>query len=251
MRSLILIPARYASTRFPGKPLADLGGKPVVRHVVERASEVSSDVYVATDDERILKTVQEFGGKAILTASSHASGTDRCFEAYNTLVAATGQSYDVVVNIQGDEPFVRPEQVRSLINCFVRPEVEIATLAKKITRFEDITDPNKVKVVFSRDGKAIYFSRSPIPYCRGAEIADWLRLADYYKHIGMYAYRPEVLRAITSLEYGKLEKAESLEQLRWLESNYTIAVELTEYESVGIDTPEDLQEARHLFENKN
>ncbi|MDR1757195.1 MAG: 3-deoxy-manno-octulosonate cytidylyltransferase [Culturomica sp.] len=244
MHPLILIPARYASTRFPGKPLAELAGKPMIRHVAERASEAYPDVYVATDDERILRAVQAFGGKAVMTAASHASGTDRCFEAYRSVAAETGASYDVVVNVQGDEPFVRPEQIRSLVNCFARPEIQIATLAARITRQEDITDPNKVKVVFSEQGRALYFSRSPIPCCRGAEISDWLERADYYKHIGMYAYRPEVLREITSLPCGKLEKAESLEQLRWLEHHYAIAVELTGYESIGIDTPADLEEAR-------
>ncbi len=244
IRPLILIPARYASTRFPGKPLADLAGKPVIRHVVERASEAFPDVYVATDDERILRTVQAFGGKAVMTAATHTSGTDRCFEAYRSVVSETGMAYDVVVNVQGDEPFIHPEQIRSLANSFARPEIQIATLAGKITRHEELTDPNKVKVVFSEEGRAIYFSRSPIPYCRRAEVSDWLEKADYYKHIGMYAYRPEVLRKITSLACGKLEKAESLEQLRWLEHHYTIAVELTPYESIGIDTPTDLEEAR-------
>lgn len=247
MKVLILIPARYASSRFPGKPLAEIGGKPMIQHVVEKAAVVAEDVFVATDDRRIFDRVEAFGGRAVMTSARHKSGTDRCFEAYRQVAAALGRTYEVVVNVQGDEPFVRPEQVRALIGCFERPEVQIATLAKRFEHPADIFDPNQVKVVLSARSTALYFSRSAIPCCRGAEPEAWLHAAAYYKHVGMYAYRPEVLEEITALPQGKLEQAESLEQLRWLENGYQIAVRLTGHESVGIDTPADLEKAKRLF----
>lgn len=243
MKTLILIPARYASTRFPGKPLAEIAGKPMIRHVVEKAVKVSDCVYVATDDVRIADVVGGFGGKAVLTSVTHQSGTDRCYEAYQKVAAELQQEFDVIVNIQGDEPFIRPEQIRSLIACFEDSQVQIATLAKKFEVNDDIFDLNKVKVVFSSLHAALYFSRSPIPFCRGIEKAEWLATTDFYKHVGMYAYRPSVLKEITSIPQGRLEKAESLEQLRWLENGYKIAVRVTEHESIGIDTPEDLEKA--------
>lgn len=246
-RVLILIPARYASTRFPGKPLAEIGGKPMIQHVVEKAKAVTEDVYVATDDERIQKCVEGFGGNAIMTSAEHRSGTDRCYEAFRKVVAATGKEFDVVVNIQGDEPFIRSEQVRHLVNCFENPEVQIATLGKKFENNDDIFDPNKVKVVFSVQGTALYFSRSAMPFCRGVEQNQWLAAAPFYKHVGMYAYRPRVLQEITILVPGILEKAESLEQLRWLENGYKIAVRVTDHESIGIDTPEDLKKANEVL----
>lgn len=247
MKVLILIPARYASTRFPGKPLACIGNKPMIQYVVEKAQAVCSDVFVATDDERIYDTVFAFGGKAVMTSSAHRSGTDRCYEAYTHIKLQEGKNYDVIVNVQGDEPFIQPEQIRSLISCFEDKAIQIATLAKQFEETTAIFDPNKVKVVFSAQGTAIYFSRSPIPYCRGVEESAWLSTAPFYKHVGMYAYRPEVLKEITSLPQGYLEKAESLEQLRWLEDGYKIAVRLTEHESIGIDTAEDLERAKLLI----
>ncbi|MDY3032834.1 MAG: 3-deoxy-manno-octulosonate cytidylyltransferase [Odoribacter sp.] len=243
MEVLILIPARYASTRFPGKPLAMIGGKPMVQHVVEKAAAVSENVYVATDDGRIYDCVIGFGGKAVMTSTEHRSGTDRCYEAYRHVVEQTGKKYDVVVNIQGDEPFIQPEQVKALVACFEDDKVEIATLAKRFEQNADIFDPNKVKVVCSAKGTTLYFSRSVIPFCRGIEKECWLEMTPFYKHVGMYAYRPEVLKEITALPQGRLEKAESLEQLRWLENGYTIAVRETAHESIGIDTPEDLKRA--------
>lgn len=246
-RVLILIPARYASTRFPGKPLAEIGGKPMIQHVVEKAKTVTEDVYVATDDERIQACVESFGGCAIMTSAEHRSGTDRCYEAFQKVVAMTGKTFDVVVNIQGDEPFIRPEQVCHLVGCFEDPEVQIATLGKKFENSSDIFDPNKVKVVFSAQGTALYFSRSAIPFCRGVEQDDWLSVTSFYKHVGMYAYRPQVLKEITALSPGVLEKVESLEQLRWLENGYKIAVRVTDHESIGIDTPEDLKRANEAL----
>lgn len=243
MNVLILIPARYASTRFPGKPLAEIGGKPMIQHVVEKASQVAADVCVATDDERIYACVKGFGGKAVMTSPEHRSGTDRCFEAYTHIVGENHKAYDVVVNIQGDEPFILPCQVEALIGCFEDPEIQIATLAKQFTVASEVFDPNKVKVVLSAQQTALYFSRSAIPFYRGKEPEEWCGLTPYYKHVGMYAYRPEVLEAITALPPGVLEKAESLEQLRWLENGYKIAVRITDHESIGIDTPEDLERA--------
>ncbi|WP_251620039.1 3-deoxy-manno-octulosonate cytidylyltransferase [Odoribacter lunatus] len=247
MKVLILIPARYASTRFPGKPLAEIGGRPMIQHVVEKALSVTDDVYVATDDRRISEKIEAFGGKAIMTSSDHRSGTDRCFEAYEKVIKEKHAEYDVVVNIQGDEPFIVPQQIRQLIQCFENQDVQIATLAKPFEDNEALFDSNKVKVVFSSRNTAIYFSRSPIPFARGLEKSEWLDATTYYKHIGMYAYRPSVLREITLLPPGKLEKIESLEQLRWLENGYTIAVGITEHESIGIDTPEDLERAKALL----
>lgn len=243
MKVLILIPARYASTRFPGKPLALIFGKPMIRHVIEKAKAVSEHAYVATDDQRIADCVTSFGGQAVMTSEAHRSGTDRCYEAYQHVTEETGEQFDVVVNVQGDEPFILPEQIRSLVACFADPQVQIATLAKKFEHNKDIFDPNKVKVVFSPAGAALYFSRSAIPYCRGIETESWLDITPFYKHVGMYAYRPQVLQEITALPQSILEKAESLEQLRWLENGYKIAVKITEHESIGIDTPEDLEKA--------
>ncbi len=248
MNTLILIPARYASTRFPGKPVAVLGDKTVIQHVVEAAEKFTEYTYVATDDSAIFDRVLSFGGKAIMTSEFHRSGTDRCREAMRKVVRNYGEKYfDVVVNLQGDEPFANPEDIARLADSFSDSNVDIATLAKRFDRTEDVTDPNKVKVVTDMGGNALYFSRSPIPYFRGKEKADWLESADYYKHIGMYAYRPHILEAIADLPAGKLETVESLEQLRWLENGYRIAVRYTEHESVGIDSPEDLIRAEKIL----
>lgn len=242
--TLILIPARYASTRFPGKPLVEIDGKPMIQHVYEKAAAVSEYVYVATDDTRIYDTVTAFGGRAVMTSAEHRSGTDRCHEAYVKVREALQKDFTVVVNVQGDEPFIIPRQIESLITRFEESAVQIATLAKPFEQNDDIFDPNKVKVVFSTKYTALYFSRNPIPFCRGVEREAWLTRAPYYKHVGMYAYRPEILKAITAIPQGVLEQAESLEQLRWLENGYTIAVSLTDHESIGIDTPEDLRKIK-------
>lgn len=237
-----LIPARYASTRFPGKPLADIGGKPMIQRVYERAAGVLEHVYVATDDERIANAVKAFGGKVVMTADTHKSGTDRCAEALNTVQAELGVSFHAVINIQGDEPFIEPTQIKLLASAFDNPATEIATLVKPVDNQADLVSPNKPKVVFSQSGNALYFSRQPIPYLRGVDIDKWLESGlKYYNHIGMYGYRSDVLAKITKLPLGTLEKAESLEQLRWLENGYTIKVLETELESLSIDTPEDLQ----------
>jgi 3-deoxy-manno-octulosonate cytidylyltransferase (CMP-KDO synthetase) len=239
LRFIVIIPARYASTRFPAKPLALLGGKPVIQRVYEQVSGVVSDVVVATDDERIYEAVEGFGGRVVMTSSNHKSGTDRCWEAYQK----QGEEYDVVINVQGDEPFIAHSQLRAIMDCFNDETTDIATLVKPFTEedgIEALENPNSPKVVLDKQSRAIYFSRSVIPYLRGVEREEWLKKHTYYKHIGMYAFRADVLRQVTSLEQSPLELAESLEQLRWLENGYKIGVGISDVETVGIDTPEDV-----------
>jgi len=242
MRFLGIIPARYASTRFPGKPLADLMGKPVVQWVYERVTGLLDRVVVATDDDRILDAVRKRGGEALLTSPHHPSGTDRCLEAYLKLE----EEYDVIINIQGDEPFIHPSHIELLKAAFRNPATQIATLVKPFLPdddFENLFNPNTPKVVLNSKGQAIYFSRSVVPYIRGKHNQEWLQSNVFYKHIGIYAYKPEVLQEITCLPPSVLEKAESLEQLRWIENGYVIQTMLTNEDTVGIDTPEDLERA--------
>lgn len=244
-----VIPARYASTRFPGKPLAMLGGHPVIEHVWRRVSKVFGDnVAIATDDIRIAECVSDFGGRAVMTSPNHRSGTDRCREAVELL----GVTQNVIINIQGDEPFVDTESLKDLAGCFVREDVDIATLARPLptsTPYETIADPALVKVVISQSNTAMYFSRWPIPFCRGIKQQDWPKSAQYYGHVGVYAYRHDVLRRLASLPQSTLECAESLEQLRWLQNGYTIAIAYTNAITIGIDTPEDLEAARLFLEH--
>ncbi len=240
-----LIPARYASTRFPGKPLADIGGKPMIQRVYENVSLALPNVCVATDDIRIARAVSSFGGRYVLTSSDHRSGTDRCAEALTKVEAEDGQNYQVVINIQGDEPFIRPEQVNLLASAFDSDKVQIATLVKKIDTPDDLLNPNKPKVVVSCLSDALYFSRQPIPYLRSEpDVNKWLSMHTYYNHIGLYAYRTRVLHHLTKLAPGILERAESLEQLRWLENGYSIRVLTTTLESLSVDTPADLEALR-------
>ena len=243
MKFIGLIPARYASTRFPGKPLALLAGKPVIQHVYEQAVKVLDAVYVATDDERIYNKVLEFGGKAVMTSTEHHSGTDRIEEALEKV----GGDFDVVVNIQGDEPFIAQSQIETLCHCFEDETTQIATLGKPFECFEAVENPNSPKIVVDNRGYAMYFSRSIIPFVRGVERQEWLKKYPFLKHLGIYAYRKEVLKAITRLPQSSLELAESLEQLRWLENGYRIKVGITNVETVGIDTPEDLQRAEDFI----
>ena len=243
MKFMSIIPARYASTRFPGKPLAVLGGKTVIQRVYEQVSSVLSDVYVATDDERIFSCVESFGGKAVMTRSDHKSGTDRIQEA----VEKIGTDADVIINVQGDEPFIQPSQVETLMHLFDEPSTQIGTLGKRFDSIEAIQNPNSPKIVTDIRGFALYFSRSVIPYIRGVETQDWFGQYPFLKHLGIYAYRREVLAEVTQLPQSSLEKAESLEQLRWLENGYRIRVGLTDVETVGIDTPEDLQRAEEFL----
>ena len=249
MKFLGIIPARYASTRFPAKPLAMLGGKPVIQRVYEQVTSLMPDAVVATDDDRIFQAVEAFGGKAVMTSTSHRSGTDRCYEA----LTKTPGDFDVVINIQGDEPFIQPRQLQAVMDCFQDPETQIATLVKPFTPedgLEALENPNSPKVVVNQNMQALYFSRSVIPYLRGKEKSDWLSLHTYYKHIGLYAYRTEVLREITSLPQSSLELAESLEQLRWLENGYRIKVGISQVETIGIDTPQDLEKAEAFLKQQ-
>lgn len=243
MKFIGIIPARYASTRFPGKPLADMAGKPMIERVYERVKDVLDKVCVATDDARIFSAVEAFGGNVVMTSEKHQSGTDRVYEAF----VKVGTGYDVVVNIQGDEPFIHPEQIETLKACFEDERTEIATLVKPFRADGDfettLFNPNSPKVVVNKRGEAMYFSRSIIPYMRGKDYREWLPSHTYYKHIGLYAYRADTLKEITALPRSPLEIAESLEQLRWLENGYRIKVGITEQETIGIDTPEDLAKA--------
>lgn len=250
MKYLALIPARYASTRFPGKPLALLDGKPIIRRVYERVSRSFTHVYVATDDERIRDEVERFGGNVVMTRSDHQSGTDRCHEALEKVETATGQRFDIVVNVQGDEPFIAPAQLEAVRRCFDRPETQIATLVKPFpadTDLDTLRNPNSPKVVTDKAGHALYFSRSVVPFLRGVDEREWPRRHTYHKHIGLYAYRTDVLREITALPQSPLELCEKLEQLRWLEAGYRISVEETDIETIGIDTPDDLANAERFL----
>ncbi len=239
MKFIGIIPARYGSSRFPGKPLALLGGKPVIQRVYEQVAKALDEAYVATDDERIYNKVLAFGGKAVMTSTEHQSGTDRVNEA----VQKIGGHYDVVVNIQGDEPFVQRSQIAAICQCFDSPDVQIATLGIPFKSIEEVNNPNSPKIVVSNEGFAMYFSRSVIPFIRGVEPDNWLEAYPFLKHLGIYAYRPAVLNEITALPQSSLERAESLEQLRWLQNGYRVKVGLTQVETVGIDTPADLERA--------
>ncbi len=246
MKVIAIIPARYASTRFPAKPLAMLGGISVIERVYRKVSDVVSDVIVATDHERILSHVESFGGRAIMTSVDHKSGTDRCYEAF----CLSGIDADVVLNVQGDEPFIAAEQIRSIIECFNAPQVDIATLVKPFSAadpIEKLENPNSPKVVVASDNTALYFSRSVIPYLRGTDRSEWLKEHTFYKHIGMYAFRTAALAAVTALPQSPLEVAESLEQLRWIENGYKIGVGVTTIETIGIDTPDDLAAAEEYL----
>jgi 3-deoxy-manno-octulosonate cytidylyltransferase (CMP-KDO synthetase) len=244
MKFIAIIPARYQSTRFPGKPLALLGGKTVIQRVYENTLRATEHVWVATDDDRIAEAVESFGGRAIFTLASHTSGTDRCAEAARKLEEHI--DFDVVINVQGDEPFVRPEQIELLKTCF-DGETKIATLVKEVETTDELFNPNRPKVVLDNMQNALYFSRSPVPFIRGADEKEWLQVHRFWTHIGMYAYRKEILQEITRLDSGKLELAESLEQLRWLENGYPIKTAVTNFQGQGIDTPEDLQAATELL----
>lgn len=256
MKYIGIIPARYASTRFPGKPLVDICGKPMIQRVYEQARKVLDIVIVATDDQRIFDCVQHFGGQALMTSPNHRCGTERVEEAYEIYQRAQANPLPdeeaVVINIQGDEPFIQPEQIEALKACF---PTEIATLVKPYTSqdsWEDLNNPNNPKVVFSEQtGEAIYFSRSVIPYFRGVDFTKWLLHGKFYRHIGMYAYRADVLKRITRMSQTPLEIAESLEQLRWIENGIKVRVAICNSYSMGIDTPEDLEQAILFLKNNN
>jgi len=252
MKFLGIIPARYASTRFPGKPLADLMGKPVLQWVYERVVNLLDHLIVATDDERILEAVNKWGGEALLTSTEHNSGTDRCLEAYLKLKLKLKlkDDFDVIINIQGDEPFIQTNHIELLKSAFNNPSTQIATLVKPFSNednFDILSNPNTPKVILNSKGHAIYFSRSIIPYIRDKHHSEWLKNHTFYKHIGIYAYKTKVLNEIVSLPQSDLEKVESLEQLRWIENGYIIHTMITYDETIGIDTPEDLEKAKSIF----
>lgn len=244
LKFIAIIPARYASSRFPGKPLAVLGGKPVIERVYEQVTKVLPEAWVATDDQRIFDAVVAFGGRAVMTRADHKSGTDRIEEAAEKI----GTDADVIVNIQGDEPFIQPSQIEEVCRQFDDPSTQIATLGKPFTTMDAVDNPNSPKIVTDVNGFALYFSRSVIPFVRGKEHATWMEHFPYLKHLGIYAYRREVLKEVRRLPQSPLELAESLEQLRWLQNGYRIRVGLTDVETVGIDTPADLERAEKFLE---
>lgn len=242
MKFIAIIPARYASTRFPGKPLADMGGKTMIQRVYEQVKKAVDEVWVATDDKRIFEAVTDFGGKAVMTSEKHRSGTDRIHEAFLKI----GLKYDIIINVQGDEPFIQPDQIQSLMACFDSNDTQLATLVKPFKpedNFEVLSNPNSPKVVVNKNSEAIYFSRSVIPFIRDNEPDTWTSKHIFYKHIGMYAYRADILQEVTQLTQSPLEIAESLEQLRWIENGYKIKVGYTDVETIGIDTPADMEKA--------
>lgn len=247
MKVVGIIPARYASTRFPGKPLALIQGKPMIQHVFEQASKSRlDDVIVATDDVRIADAVMDFGGKYVLTDPNHRSGTDRCREALDLMAS----SIDAVVNIQGDEPFIDPKQINLLADMMEREDTQIASLARRIDDEDALFSPNVVKVVMDGNGRALYFSRNPIPFMRNVEKSDWLKKGVFYQHIGIYAYKADALRKVAKLQPSPLELAESLEQLRWLENGLSIRMAITQSQNVSIDTPSDLILAEQFANNQ-
>jgi 3-deoxy-manno-octulosonate cytidylyltransferase (CMP-KDO synthetase) len=240
-----IIPARYASVRFPGKPLAMIGDKTMIRRVYEQTIKAVEHVFVATEDERIFKEVTDFGGKAIMTSDQHKSGTDRCYEAYTKL----NEKFDVIINVQGDEPFILPCQIEALKDCFREKNVEIATLLRKITPEDGVDyllNPNHPKAIVNNRNEAVYFSRSVIPYLRNVPLKEYIFQHNFYSHIGIYAYKPEALKKIVALQPSSLEIAESLEQLRWIENGYKIKVGFTDQKTFGIDTPDDINEVEKL-----
>ncbi|MBN1388255.1 MAG: 3-deoxy-manno-octulosonate cytidylyltransferase [Bacteroidales bacterium] len=250
MTQIGIIPARFASTRFPGKPLAKIEETPMIEHVYRRASQALEKVFVATDDKRIYNTVLEFNGEAIMTSPLHRSGTDRCAEALNIIREKYDINPEIVINIQGDEPFIKPEQIRQIGSCFDDENVEIASLIMKIKDWKSLNDPDKVKVIINKERYALYFSRSAIPYVRNADKEKWLSYHTFYKHLGIYGYRAETLDRISSLHPSSLEKAEALEQNRWLENGLSIKCSITDWESIGVDTPEDLERAIKLMKTQ-
>ncbi len=249
MKILGIIPARYASSRFPGKPLAIISEKPMIQWVYERTSLVFEHVYVATDDERIRKAVEAFGGKVVMTSTAHQSGTDRCAEALDIVEELSNVKFDIVINIQGDEPFIQPEQLKKVASCFNDPSVQLATLVKQFSNNEDIFNPNSPKVILNKKNEAIYFSRSVIPFIRNKDESVWQENYPFFKHVGLYAYRTDIIREITKLSQSSLEIAESLEQLRWIENGYRIKVEKTDMETLAVDTPEDLEKVKEYAKN--
>lgn len=247
MKVIGIIPARYDSTRFPGKPLVDIAGMTMIQRVYNQVKHAASlsEVVVATDDQRILDHVKSFAGNVVMTKKEHQSGTDRCAEVINNI-----SGFDIAINIQGDEPFIDPQQIDLLVSCFQRPEVEIATLVRPIQELTDLENVNKPKVVLNQKSEALYFSRQPIPYMRGADIKEWLSKETYYNHIGIYGFKVETLKELAKLPISKLETTESLEQLRWLDNGYRIQTAVSTHINDAIDSPEDLQDILKKYFSK-
>ncbi len=248
MNVLGIIPARFGSTRLKGKPLIDLCGKPMIQRVYEQVQKTLDYVVVATDDERIVKAVEKFGGNVVMTSPYHNTGTNRCLEAYRVFKKRSDVDFDVVVNIQGDEPLLDPEQIRLLVSCFDNGRIPMATLVIAVKEEEDLK--TGVFVVVDKQKNALYFSRSVIPFVRDAKKADWTKKHTFYKHIGMYAFKPRALNQFASLQQTSLEKAESLEQNRWLENGKKIKVEITTSQTIGVDTKDDVERVRKLLKKK-
>ncbi|WP_185214376.1 MULTISPECIES: 3-deoxy-manno-octulosonate cytidylyltransferase [Sphingobacterium] len=247
MKVIGIIPARYDSTRFPGKPLVDIAGMTMIQRVYNQVKHAASlsEVVVATDDQRIFDHVKSFAGNVVMTKKEHQSGTDRCAEVINNI-----SGFDIAINIQGDEPFIDPQQIDLLVSCFQRPEVEIATLVRPIQELSDLENVNKPKVVLNQKSEALYFSRQAIPYMRGADIKEWLSKETYYNHIGIYGFKVETLKELARLPISKLETTESLEQLRWLDNGYRIQTAVSTHINDAIDSPEDLQDILKKYFSK-
>jgi len=250
MNVLGIIPARYGSTRLEGKPLLDICGKPMIQHVYEQAKKLLEHVVIATDDMRIVKVVQSFGGEVVMTSPDHNTGTNRCLEAYRVYKKRLDVKFDVIVNIQGDEPLLDPEQIRLLISCFDERTTKMATLVIPVKNTESVLENDGVFVVVDKMKNALYFSRSVIPFVRDFEKSEWQKKHTFYKHIGMYAFKPQSLIQFSSLQQTSLELAESLEQNRWLEYGKKIKVEITEFQNIGVDTQKDLEKVRRIIAKK-
>ncbi len=246
-----IIPARFGSTRLEGKPLLDILGKPMIQRVYERASQVMDHLYVATDDERIEAAVKGFGGKVVMTSSSHQTGTNRCVEALKIINESTGENFDAVINIQGDEPLLEPSQLTELMKCFNEANTNFSTLVTPLNRIDDLFNESEVFVTFNKNRDAMYFSRSVIPHLRGVDKSKWLEKTTIYKHLGLYAYTAETLAEFSQMEMSSLEKLESLEQLRWLENGGKIKVGITEHDTIPVDTIDDLERVRDIYEKLN
>ena len=247
MNAIGIIPARFASTRLPGKPLEDIHGKPMIQWVYERASTRLESVYVATDDERILSAVHSFGGKAIMTQPDHVNGSSRCWEAFQKITADTGEHFDVILNIQGDEPMIEPKLLSGLVASFENKEVEMATLVSPVRDNRDLLNESEAFVVMDKVQNALYFSRSVIPFVKEVKRSNWLESARFHRHLGLYAYSPHALKAFQEMEVSALEMAEGLEQNRWLENGRKIRCVLAESQSIPVDTLIDLERVRELM----
>lgn len=253
MNILGVIPARFGSQRLEGKPLVDICGKTMIQRVYEQASKVLEHLVVATDDQRIYDNVKSFGGRVVMTSSTHNTGTNRCLEAYEILQKESDIIFDFVINVQGDEPLLEPGQIKSLIKCFDDPTTELATLVMPVNSEADLFNESEVFVVFDKNKKALYFSRSVIPHVRGVHKTQWLKHHTYFKHLGMYGFKVESLKKFAHLEQTKLELTESLEQNRWLENGGVIKIEISQHDTIPVDTIDDLEKVRRIIkqmENK-